>query len=516
MKRLIRLITALLLPIIILFGSVLPVYAIADPDSPPSINAVYVYEDLLETGDVGVLIDYYLDYDFTLPITGEPVPDETVTEAYMAVFIDVDGTTNLKAVAPYTFVNSGYGRGLVWIYFTKVEATAASLDSADIALYSIWLMGNPTLAWSGDPPKTIANIDEWHTSATCDPSVLLGLKVLYYADQLEIIWGYDLIQVTPLGNKLTTTGEEYFDNAIPSLRIIAPNVYASGEFDPTLEGLDYSTTLGAIMTNVTGTVTGSPITLAFGSTMTNVTGSVAGSPIVLVDGVNTVNVEQTGTFNVFLVAKSKGTAVNGTGQVNGSPVALAVGANIITVPAGGTGTLIITVVHTVNVTNFGTFTIELAHGTTGTIADGVTGNVVGTPVALVSGVNTVSVLVGDEGDLNISVNKVDTETSVENTIVGTGFDLTEVATAFGMSRWMFSGLVWLIISIIICAAVYRISGSDQLSIQSGSGKTIMIVFDVCIIGGVVLGLMHPLVAVLMFIGWSALTGYVIFFSKANI
>jgi len=514
MKRLVRILVALSVGIVLLISTALPVYAIDDPDTPPSVNAVYVYEDLLETGDVGVLIDYYLDYDFTLPITGTPVPDELVTEAYMAVFIDDDGVTQLKSVAPYTFVNSGYGRGLVWIYFTEAEATGFVLDSANVALYKIWLVGNPTLAWAGAPPKTIANIDEWNT--TGDPSVMLGLRVLTYADLLELAWGLDMIEVTALGNKLTTTGEAYFDNVIANLRTIAPLVYASGEFDPTLEDLDYSTSLGATMTNVTGTVTDSPVVLVFGSTMTNVTGVVTGSPVVLVDGANTVNVTKVGTFNIVLTAKTKGTAANGTGHVNGSPVALAVGANVITVPAGGTGTIIVTLVHTVNVTAFGTFTIELAHGTAGTIADGVVGNVVGASIPLVAGTNTVSVLVGNEGDLDITVNQVDTETTMTDTVIGTGFDLTTVATRFGMSRWMFSGLVWLILSIVICAAVYRVSGSDELSMQSGGGKTIMIVFDICIIGGAVLGLMHPLVAVLFFIGWSAVTGYVIFFRGANI
>lgn len=95
-----------LLVIIALSLAALPAMAIDDPDSPPSVNAVYVYS--FSDGSVGVLIDYYLDYT-------APYPDETATESYLAVFVDTDGTTQLKSVAPYTFVDSGYGRGLIWI-----------------------------------------------------------------------------------------------------------------------------------------------------------------------------------------------------------------------------------------------------------------------------------------------------------------------------------------------------------------------------------------------------------------
>jgi len=129
-------ITMLLILVTLIVLPVTPAFAIADPDSPPQVSAVYVYE--FSDGSVGALIDYYLDYG--------TLPDETVTEAYLAVFVDTDGTTQLKSVAPYTFVDSGYGRGLAWIPFTSAEATAASLDSANQADYRIWLTGNPTLA----------------------------------------------------------------------------------------------------------------------------------------------------------------------------------------------------------------------------------------------------------------------------------------------------------------------------------------------------------------------------------
>jgi len=54
-----------------------------------------------------------------------------------------------------------------------------------------------------------------------------------------------------------------------------------------------------------------------------------------------------------------------------------------------------------------------------------------------------------------------------------------------------------------------------MGLGGGSGKTVMIVFDICIIGGAVLGLLDILVAVLLFIGFGILTGYVLFFRSSS-
>ena len=88
------------------------------------------------------------------------------------------------------------------------------------------------------------------------------------------------------------------------------------------------------------------------------------------------------------------------------------------------------------------------------------------------------------------------------------FDLSGLATLFGMSTMMLSGLVWLVISIIISAAVLQVP-----NVKPGIA---MLVFDLCIIGGAVLGLIPVLVAVLMFIGFGVLTAYVLFFRGASI
>lgn len=406
-------------------------FAIADPDSPPQISAVYVYVDLLEDGDTGVLIDYYLDYDLDTPPVGTPPPDEPVSDAYLAMFVDTDNITQLQVVAPYTFVDNGYGRGLVWIYFTEAETTAYGLTVANEALYRIWLVGNPSLSWAGDPPKIIAGIDDWQT--TGEAATLVALRVLYYADILELIWSLDMVESTPIGNKLTTTGATYFTNVIANLRTIAPAAFPTGTYYPVMEDIDYSREFGATITDGTGTLPVSPLTLATGAT-------------------------------------------------------------------------------TVVVTVTGTFLIELNDGVAGDVTTGTTA-VTGTPVDIVAGTNTITTT-GAGGNIIVDVALDDTMTRLEGTLLGTGLDLTDAADEFGMSRLMFSGLVWLVVSVLICAgSIYK--GTEQ-GFVPGGGKIVLLVFDVCIIGGTLLGLLHPIVAVLLFIGFGAFTGYIWFFRPAAI
>jgi len=400
------------------------VLAIADPDSPPAVNAVYVYDNVLEDGDCGVLVDYFIDY--------AAIPDETATESYIVAFIDTDGLTQLKSVAPYAFNEKGYNYGMAWIYFTPAEVTADSIDSADIALYKVWLIGNPTVpsGWAGDPPKTIAGIDEWST--VDDPSTTLASRILYYADVLELEWAVDLIEETSVGSRLTTLGESYFTNVMPNLRLMAPTCFSSSEIEPTVYDIDYETSFGAVATSGTAILVGSPVTLTAGS-----------------------NVVDTGVTT-------------------------------------------------------GIFTIECENGTYGTITD-LVGTVTGSPADLVPGTNTLTVT--GAGTFTVVVNLVNTQTGIDDATSGTTFDLSTAATHFGLSTAMFSGVVWIMITVIVCAAAYRTGSQSQFQ---GSGKIVMLLFVVCSIGGIILGMLPIVVGALLAIGGGAMFVYVIFYRGANI
>lgn len=432
MRKYLRLpLIATLLALCVLVAFPAPVLAIDEPDTPPSVNAAYVYQDCLEDGDIGVLVDYYLDYAVS--------PNETATEAYIVAFIDTDGLTQLKSSAPYTFQDSGYGRGLVWIYFSAAEATAYDLSSANVTEYKIWFMGNPTLAWTDAlgnptvPPKTIASIDQWNTTGVT--ATLLALRILYYADQLELIWSLDLIGETAIGSRLTTLGSGYFTNVIPDLRLIAPACFSDTETDPSYNPISYDTTFGATATSGTANITGSPVTLP--------------------SGTSNITVIDTGTIIIDLAGWTSGNATSAGGIVTGSPVTINPGTNTLTVTGAG--------------------------------------------------------------NITISVREVSTITRLGDTVTGTGMDLTTLATDFGMSRWFMSGLIWILMTIIICAAVYRAEKDESgFGVSVGGSKVIILVFTVCIIGGTLLGLLHPMVAALLFIGSGAMIGYVFFFKSETL
>jgi len=396
--------------------------AIADPDIPPEIKAIYVYEDgLLEEGDVGVLVDYYIEYG--------TVPDETATDAYLFMFIDTDGVTQLKTIAPYSYNDNGYGRGIAWIYFTAAEVTTHSIDSANEALYEVWLVGNPTLDWTGIPPKVETGISNWYTTGV--PNFTLAQDVLYYADLLEEIWATNLIEYTPLGNKLATAGESYFSGAIANLRDMAPACFSVVDYEQVMEDIDHTTSFGAVVTG----------------------DDVAGSPVTLVEGSQIVTT--TGTAN---------------------------------------------------------FTVELNPGTSGNITD-LAGSVTGSPVNLVAGTNEIEVT--GAGTLTFVVNLITPQTIVDDLLAGTVFDLTNLGTDWGLTREMTSGVIWFVITVLICAGVYG-SSTRVPGYTSGAGKIVLLVFDVCIIGGALIGMIEMLAAVLLFIGFGAITGYVLFFRGAHI
>jgi len=438
-----KLILSILIAVLVVLLTAIPVLAIDDPDSPPQILAVYVYEDLAVDGDLGILIDYYIDYT----IAG--IPPETVTESYLASFINTDGVTQINTVSPYTYQGAGYTykgyhRGMVWIYISATDVATYFIDSANEALYDIWLMGNPTVpsGWTGDPPKTTADIDLWYTSG--DSAILLALDVLRLAQDLELAWTLDMIETTALGSRLTSAGESYFENVITNLRTIAPSCFSVSTVPQVQEDLDYST--------------------AFGATIADGTGTLPVSPLPLVAGANTVDITTTGTF-----------------------------------------------------------TLELENGTVGTAASIVGGaTVTGGTVVLVAGINTITVTIGGTNDITVTVNLVTTQTEITDTVTGTGLDVgilipgaaETLPEMFGMSTMMLSGLVWMVVTILICAATFKVKGQVGVG-GGGSGKTVMIVFDLCIIGGAVLGLLDILVAVLLFIGFGILTGYVLFYRHAS-
>jgi len=563
------LLTVLLLCLLGLTVFTAPAHAIDDPNAPPQVSAVYVFE--FDDGSLGVLIDYYLDYD---PVPG--IPAETVTEAYLAVFYDTVSATQFKSVAPYTFVDSGYGRGMVWLPFTADEVVTLGIDSAHIADYEIWLTGNPTVpsGWTGDPPKTVASIDQWND--TGDMAVLLALRVLYYADVLEMAWSLDMVESTAEGNRLTSTGESYFTNVISGLRSLAPACFSDIVLPPDYVAISYNTVFGATATSGTATLAGSPVTLSpsielanssfetsdppMGWTLVGAGATFTRSTVQVQDEVYSGLLTRTGT-DTYIYQTVDPTSYLGEDVVFGAWV-YATAANRARVAVdddtaavgysgyhtGVAGWEWLTVTYTVGAAatelqvrcyvdtgdtsayfdnvalveddnvldtgaTVGTIILDLAYWTFGAIMDG-TGTIANTPIDLRPGVNTLTVT--GAGTFMVVVDVEDTATMQEAAIKGTAFDLTGLGSVFGMSRWQISGLVWMAITVLICLAAYRQSRRGGVVISGGgTTKVVLLLFTVSVVAGVLLGLLHPLVASLLFIMCGAFIGYILFFRNSE-
>lgn len=237
--------------VVILLAILIPatnVLAIDAPDTPSEIVWVFAYDDLLEDGDQGYLVYYNIPY--------AALPSEPVTDSYLAVLVDVDGTTQVSSVAPVTYgTDDGYNYGVAWIYLTYAESTAAGIgwDEAQF----IWVAGNPTLTWvPADPPKTVSGITLWKP-ATETTSTALGTRVLYVASRIQLEWGVDLVQIVADSRTvLNDAGMAYFMSAIPNLRTMAPDIFASGSYEPITDTSIANVGTGwadLLVTNVIGT-----------------------------------------------------------------------------------------------------------------------------------------------------------------------------------------------------------------------------------------------------------------------
>lgn len=204
----------------------IPVLAIDDPDAM-YINSVFAYRHVEELNDVAFLINIDTQY--------ADLPDEIITQSFLVIVVDEDGN-QVASAAPYTFVDSGYGLNCVWI---RIDADESPEWLAD---YSVWLVGNPTLDWSGDVPKKTASVSRWMVSDSIEQtSEFIASRVLYIADQLELEWSLDIIEeVATGGSALTTTGASYFMNVIPNLRTIAPGAFSSGTIQPVYDDIEYN------------------------------------------------------------------------------------------------------------------------------------------------------------------------------------------------------------------------------------------------------------------------------------
>ncbi len=192
-------------------------------EAPDIVNMISTrgYGDVDETGDILLVIHYDVDYT--------ALPNELASSAVLFNYVDgTDGDVR-RSTSPTVFVRSGYGQGIVGIYFTAADAATSpaishgDLDSADLA-------GNPSIfgsAWG------TTKLIQWRTQGST-AQLTTDIEDILQLLQLETEWaGITLIQFDSGSNVLQADGEDYLENAIPRIRQMAPSLFSAVVNAPT-------------------------------------------------------------------------------------------------------------------------------------------------------------------------------------------------------------------------------------------------------------------------------------------
>ena len=229
-----------ILAVLLIIGSyalcALPVSAISSAPAPLQINAVNVYENVLELGDLAFATCFALGYGTT--------PSEIITDTYN-VRLFCNGT-EVYSLAPFAYYNHGFSdgtssntSGMVWMYFSSADLATYGLTDfltqlqGTTYIYYMHLDGNPTATWSiatvpMASPRLIVASDYLDTTTLSQTSGLINTFILNTATTISNTWGdtsYTLYsQTTQNGKRLSNNGMEYFGNIVPNLQTICPDI----------------------------------------------------------------------------------------------------------------------------------------------------------------------------------------------------------------------------------------------------------------------------------------------------
>lgn len=217
-----------------------PAFAIALPDSTPSVIKKYVYRNLIESGDKLVVWEANIPYAVT--------PTTPVTQTFTWRLIGTDGTTELGTTTGYAYDKLGYGYNVYSMYF------AAADNFTWGTAYTLRLSGNPI--HFGAPPEynfTIAVSDYTSLTTQADNQAALAATVLLLAQDLNIAWGLttatSLLTEDEASTVLSVYGEAVFRGSIYSLQSMAPTVFSHIITNLTLTNRTFGTGYSDNITN---------------------------------------------------------------------------------------------------------------------------------------------------------------------------------------------------------------------------------------------------------------------------
>ena len=260
MSRIKAKVIGLFLALSVLSGLLYPPTASADPYPCAGclrIASAYAYQGVLETSDILVVAHYQLDYPSTTVLT---TPADS---AYGFKFMM--GSVELGAATPYVFIHSdgdatqdngelGYGDGVVSFYWTASQVSSLGIIWAS-TVYTIRIEGDPGFFSGGKPSIPYSQIT-WKPVATSLTSLSLDI-INDLATKLQTAWGIPLTQVVQgLGTVLsssntptTLTGAGYFENVIPGLRSMVPNIFPAGTQVPSMPQRAFTQSQGTTFAN---------------------------------------------------------------------------------------------------------------------------------------------------------------------------------------------------------------------------------------------------------------------------
>ena len=226
------------------------VWAIANADTFTIVTA-RAYGSTLQSGDILLVVHYDIDYDWSLP-TGI----ETATEAYLGHYYDASASSVRRSTAPFLYVRSGYGQGVMSIYLNPTDVTTYGITWGDPD--SAQITGNPSLF---PAPQSLFKTIDWRVQT--NPASTLVSDIRTAANNLEnrSEWsgaGVDLI----LGDFLQAAGKDYFTSAIPNLKTMAPGVFSGAITNPDFTEREHGSSYADTLENFFG---GSALDGAFDS-----------------------------------------------------------------------------------------------------------------------------------------------------------------------------------------------------------------------------------------------------------
>jgi hypothetical protein len=203
--------------------------ALTPPDSM-TIYSTRVVRNTVEDGDVAIAFHYFVDDNSYT----DPASSTILFRLY-----DTDNTTLLSSTVPYVYFGYGYDNGIALFYFS------ASDNLTWGEAYRINIAGSPAFF---DPQPTpynyfLSSSDYSSETTQAANQDLMTDYVLGVARLLEIAYPtYSLYGSTDMGVVLSAVGEAYFRGAMPGLQSIAPDLFLTQHYIPTLSDMGLGST----------------------------------------------------------------------------------------------------------------------------------------------------------------------------------------------------------------------------------------------------------------------------------